>query len=282
MTKRVAMLGEQSRFIAEALAERGYTVTQLGLTDLPAQLIASRPDIVFNALTSTAGRDGRVQGLLELVGVPYTHSGVLASALAANRHQAKIMLRAAGLPVTDHILVDRAEAARGHQMAPPYVVKPIMAGSSEPAILAGRSDERPKRLLAADWRGGEEVMLERFVPGRTLDVVVMGGIALGVSEVIVKENGPELATPAAISPNIYEKLQKMSLKAHETLGCRGVTRTRFRYNDQASGDTGLVCLAVDTQPELSPGAVVPVQAGYAGHRLSELVAWMVEDASCNR
>jgi D-alanine-D-alanine ligase len=282
MAKRVAVLAEGPQpLIADALAERGYTVTQLAPIDLPAQL-ATRPDVVFNALTSTLGHDGRVQGLLELLGIAYTHSGVLASALAAHRHQAKVMLRAAGLPVTDHMIVDRAEAAGEHQMAPPYVVKPLMMGAREPALLVGRTDPPPVQLISADWRGGEEVMVERFVPGRTLDVAVMGGIALSVSETLVKENGPELAVPAAISPNIYEKLQKMSLKAHETLGCRGVTRTRFRYNELASGETGLVCLAVDTQPELLPGASVAAQALYAGHAFSELVAWMVEDASCNR
>lgn len=284
MSKRVAVLCEQwqPHHLAELLTERGYGVSQISPTDLPAQLSANRADVVLNALTSTLGRDGRVQGVLELLGIPYTHSGVLASALAANRHQAKIVLRAAGLPVTDHLIVERAEAARAHQMQPPYVVKPVAAGTGEAAIPVGRNDAPPSQVLSEGWRGGEEVMIERFVPGRTLHVAVMGGIALGVSEAVVRENGAGLNTPAAISPNIYEKLQKMGLKAHEALGCRGVTRTSFRYNDQASGESGLVCLGIDTQPGLSPEAPVPAQALYAGHSLRELVTWMVEDASCNR
>jgi D-alanine-D-alanine ligase len=231
-----------------------------------------------------------MQGLLELLGIPYTHSGVLATALAANRHQAKIMLRAVGVPVTDHLLVARAEAAQGHQMPPPYVVKPAMAGTGPaPIAVLGAHDQPPETLLDGPWQAVEAVMVERYVPGRSLSVAVMGDVALGVSEWPAgeaEEADPpakiQLLTPARTSPNIYEKLQKISLKAHEVLGCRGVTEVAFRLDDRAAGESGLVCLGVNTQPSLGAQSPVPEQARYAGHSFADQLAWMVEDASCNR
>lgn len=292
MSRHVALLAAPGPSpVAAALAAGGYRVSRVAPgRDLAAQLAAVAPDVVFNGLSDALGRSGRVQAILELLAIPYTHSGLLPTALALDRHRAKIMFRAAGLPVTDHLIVDRAEAARTHQLPPPYVVKSLAGASAEPAILVlGEREPPPPRLLAADWGGGEQVMVERYLPGRTLGVAVMGDVALTVSEIVRDAPGGaaaaspnQLATPARTSPNIYEKLRKMSLKAHEVLGCRGVTRTTFRCNDLASGDTGLVCLEIDTQPDLTPGALVPEQARFVGHSYTELVAWMVEDASCSR
>ena len=290
MSKHIAVLAaplEDTSGFAATLTDAGYRVsTIVADANVVTALRASAVDVVFNA----ADRSGRVQGLLELLAIPYTHSGVLASALAANRHQAKIVLRAASVPVTDHLIVGREEAARQHQMAPPYVVKTIAGGTAVAAFaVVGERETPPSLLLDGDWRGGEEVMIERYAAGRTLEVVVMGDVALAVSESLPagSEGGGgmakiQLITPAQISPNIYEKLQKIALTAHEVLGCRSVTRVSFRYDGRASGDSGVVCLGVDALPSLRPEAPLSEQARYAGHSFADLVAWMVEDASCNR
>jgi len=286
-SKHVAVLaGPDAAACGAALREAGYRVTEIAAGhELPATLDRLKPDAVFRT-----GRpdDGRIAGVLELLGIPYTHSGLLSTALAVDRHQAKIMFRAAGLPVTDHVVVARVEAAHAHQLPPPYVVKPVAVGSGpSPVVVRSEREMPPQQILEERWGGSEAVMIERFVPGRTLAVAVMGDVALAVSEVVTDQPSGEapriqVLTPAQISPNIYENLQKMSLKAHEVLGCRGVTRTSFRCNDQASGDSGVVLLELETQPDLSPAGVVAEQAGLAGHSLRDLVAWMVEDASCNR
>lgn len=279
--------------IAGLLLAAGYRVSVLAAdADLTANLLRLAPEAAFMALGRSRG--GRLAGVLETLRIPYTHTGVLGSALAANRHQAKIVLRAAGLPVTDHVVAARAEAAHTHQMQPPYVVKPVEAGAGVGLVVVRSEREPPPAvLLEAAWAASEAVMIERFVPGRTLGVAVMGDVALGVSEVVSAAPAPagagptpkmreEVVTPAEISPNIYEKLQKMSLKAHDVIGCRGVTRISFRWDGRASGDTGLVLLDVDTQPALAATALLPEQARFAGHSLADLVVWMVEDASCNR
>ena len=283
------------RECAAALRNAGYRVTEVDVDrDIYNVLTALRPDVVFNALHGTFGESGIMQGLLELLEVPYTHSGVLASALAMDKHQAKIMFKAAGIPVTDHLIVSRAEVARSHVMAPPYVVKPIADGSSFGVfIVKADQSHPPQELLREDWNGGEEVMVERYIPGRELTCAVMGDVALGVTEIVTDlafynyeakyaKGGSLHIIPAQIQPKIYDKVQKMSLKAHAALGCRGVSRTDFRYNDRAGEDGELVCLEINTQPGMTDTSLVPEQAKYAGHPFEELVAWMVEDASCNR
>ena len=280
---------------AQALRNAGYEVTELDVgRDVANVLQELRPDVAFNALHGAFGESGMMQGLLELLEIPYTHSGVLASALAMDKHQAKIMFKAAGIPVTDHLILDRAEVARAHAMPPPYVVKPIADGSSFGVfIVKADQSHPPQEILREDWVGGEEVMVERYIPGRELTCAVMGGVALAVTEIITDlsfynyeakyaEGGSRHIIPAEISPNIYEKVQKISLKAHEVLGCRGVTRTDFRFNDRAGGDGELVCLEINTQPGMTPTSLVPEQARYVGHSFEDLVSWMVEDASCNR
>jgi D-alanine-D-alanine ligase len=280
---------------AAALRRAGYRVTEVDVgRDIANVLVELKPDVAFNALHGPFGESGMIQGLLELLQIPYTHSGVLASALAMDKHQAKIMLKAAGIPVTDHVIVSRPEAARSHVMAPPYVIKPIAEGSSFGVFIvkAGVSHP-PQEILREDWNCGEEVMVERFIPGRELTCAVMGDVALGVTEIVTDlsfynyeakyaANGSRHIIPADLKPKIYDKVQKLSLAAHAALGCRGVTRCDFRYNDAAGEDGELVCLEINTQPGMTPTSLAPEQAAHAGHSYEELVAWMVEDASCNR
>jgi D-alanine-D-alanine ligase len=306
MTKHVAMLMggwsnerevslSSGRGCAAALRRGGYEVTEVDVGRDIAQVLADLgPDVAFNSLHGTFGESGMMQGLLELMEIPYTHSGVLASALAMDKHQAKIVFKAVGIPVTDHILVPRQEVARAHVMAPPYVVKPVADGSSF-GIFIVKADQShpPQEILREDWNGGEELMVERFIPGRELTCAVMGDVALGVTEIVTdlafynyeakySHGGSKHIIPAPISSKIYDKVQKMSLKAHAALGCRGVSRTDFRYNDAAGPDGELVCLEINTQPGMTETSLVPEQALHAGHSFEELVAWMVEDASCNR
>jgi D-alanine-D-alanine ligase len=280
---------------AEALRRAGYTVTEIDVGfDIAERLREVKPDVVFNALHGRYGEDGTIQGVLEFLRIPYTHSGVLASALAMDKHQAKIMLKAAGIPVTDHVIASRAEIGRAHVMQPPYVVKPVADGSSV-GILIVKADQShpPQEILGAEWKGGEDLMVERYIPGRELTCAVMGDVALGVTEIVTDlafynyeakytEGGSHHVLPAQISSKIYDKVQKMSLKAHAALGCRGVSRTDFRFNDQAGPDGELVCLEINTQPGMTPLSLAPEQARFAGHSFEEMVAWMVEDASCNR
>ena len=306
MTKHVALLqgglsNERSVSLASgkacavALRNAGYRVTELDVGfDVAERLREIGPDVVFNALHGPYGEDGTIQGVLEFLRIPYTHSGVLASSLAMNKHQAKIMFKAAGIPVTDHTIVHRAEVARQHVMEPPYVIKPVSDGSSVGVfIVKADQSHPPQEILREDWNAGEEVMVERFIGGRDLTCAVMGDVALGVTEMITDlgfynfeakyaKGGSSHIIPAQIEPKIYDKVQKMALKAHTALGCRGVTRTDFRFNDQAGKDGELVCLEINTQPGMTETSLVPEQAQHAGHSFEELVAWMVEDASCNR
>lgn len=280
---------------AAALRNAGYTVTEVDVgRDIANVLLKLKPDVAFNALHGPFGESGMIQGLLELMQIPYTHSGVLASALAMDKHQAKIVMKAAGIPVTDHVIVSRGEAAHAHVMATPYVIKPIADGSSFGVhIVKQGANQPPQEILREDWNSGEEVMVERFIPGRELTCAVMGNVALGVTEIVTDlsfynyeakyaKGGSVHIIPAQLQPKIYDKVQKLSLAAHAALGCRGVTRSDFRFNDAAGPDGELVCLEINTQPGMTETSLVPEQALHAGHSYEELVAWMVEDASCNR
>jgi D-alanine-D-alanine ligase len=280
---------------ANALRNAGYRVTEVDVgRDVAEVLRELKPDAVFNALHGPFGESGMIQGVLELLQIPYTHSGVLASALAMNKHQAKIVFKSVGIPVTDHIIADRADVARAHVMEPPYVVKPIADGSSFGVfIVKAGTTHPPQELLREDWTMGEAVMVERYIPGRELTCAVMGDVALGVTEIVTDlafynyeakyaAGGSKHIVPAPVQPKIYDKVQKMALKAHAALGCRGVSRTDFRFNDRAGEDGELVCLEINTQPGMTETSLVPEQARHAGHSFEELVTWMVEDASCNR
>lgn len=282
---------------ADALEGEGYRITRIDVgRDLAERLQALRPDVCFNALHGKWGEDGCVQGLLELLEIPYTHSGVLASALAMHKERAKIVLDHAGVAVASSKVVSRAEAARAHVMEPPYVIKPVAEGSSVGVYIV-RQDQAhpPQELTSADWTLGEELMVERFIPGRELTCAVMGDTALGVIEILPAEGlafydyeakyapgGSKHVLPAEISPNVYQLVQKLSLVAHTALGCRGVSRADFRYDDTPSGNGELVCLEVNTQPGMTSTSLVPELAAHAGWAFGEFLRWIVEDASCNR
>jgi D-alanine-D-alanine ligase len=279
---------------AAALERSGYRVTKIDVDrNLAQRLDEVKPDVVFNALHGRFGEDGTVQGMLEIMGIPYTHSGVLASSVAMDKHQSKVMFKSAGIPVTDHVIAHREDVAAKHAMPPPYVVKPVADGSSVGVFIVKHGQTHPpQEILRTDWNGGDQLMVERYIPGRELTCAVMGGVALGVTEIVTdlhfynyeakyQEGGSKHIIPAPISSNIYQNVQKLALKAHEVLGCRGVTRTDFRFMESANGGE-LICLEINTQPGMTPTSLVPELAQHAGHSYEELVTWMVEDASCNR
>jgi D-alanine-D-alanine ligase len=282
---------------AEALEGEGYKVTKVDVgRDVAADLAKIKPDVCFNALHGRYGEDGCIQGLLETMGIPYTHSGVLASALAMHKERAKAIMREAGIPVAESRVVLRAEAAKAHVMPPPYVIKPPAEGSSVGVYIV-REDQAnpPQELTASDWALGEELMIERFIPGRELTCAVMGDEALGVIEIRPAEGlsfydyeskyapgGSIHVLPAPLKPNVYQLVQKLSVAAHRALGCRGVSRSDFRFDDRPEGTGELICLEVNTQPGMTSTSLVPELAAYGGRSFGELVRWIVEDASCNR
>ncbi|MEC9367592.1 MAG: D-alanine--D-alanine ligase [Pseudomonadota bacterium] len=281
---------------ADALESVGYRVTRVDAgRDLAQQLNRIKPDVCFNALHGRWGEDGCVQGILEVLDIPYTHSGVLASALAMHKERAKTVLRAAGVPVAESRIVSRAEAAKAHVMEPPYVIKPVSEGSSVGVFIV-REDQKhpPQQLTASDWTFPEELMVERYIPGRELTCAVMGEEALGVIEILPAEGlsfydyeakyapgGSKHVLPAEILPDVYQLVRNLSVAAHSALGCRGISRSDFRF-DERSGSRGLVCLEVNTQPGMTATSLVPELAQHAGWTFGELVRWIVEDASCNR
>ncbi len=282
---------------ADALEGDGYRVTRLDVgQDVAARLAEIGPDVCFNALHGRYGEDGCIQGLLETMGIPYTHSGVLASALAMHKERAKSVLRDGGVPVAESLVVSRTEAAKAHVMKPPYVIKPPAEGSSVGVYIV-REDQAhpPQELTSSDWTLGEEVMVERFIPGRELTCAVMGDEALGVIEIRPAQGlafydyqskyapgGSIHVLPAPLKPNVYQLVQKLSVAAHRALGCRGVSRSDFRYDDRPEGTGKLICLEVNTQPGMTSTSLVPELASHAGRSFGELVRWIVEDASCNR
>jgi D-alanine-D-alanine ligase len=279
---------------AAALRGEGFDVVEIDPgEDLSRQLIDAKPDAVFNALHGRWGEDGCVQGLLELLRIPYTHSGVLASALAMHKQRTKDVYRAAGLPVVNSIVVDRREAAARHLMEPPYVVKPVNEGSSVGVFIIRKGDNRPPEALGSDtWNLSSEMMVEEFVPGRELTVAVMGGRALAVTEITTAlefydyeakyaAGGSIHTLPAKVPAHVNEDAMRLAERAHAVLGCRGVSRTDFRYDDTA-GKHRLVLLETNTQPGMTSTSLVPEQAAFAGFSYGALCRWMVEDASCDR
>ena len=275
---------------AAALRQEGYRVVEIDAgPDLAQALIEAKPDVVFNALHGRWGEDGCVQGLLEWLGIPYTHSGVLASALAMDKRRAKQVFRAAGLPVAEGLLASREEVRASHPMPPPYVVKPNNEGSSVGVYLVHDRANGPPQLSEAM---PEQVMVEAFVPGRELTVTVMGDRALTVTDILTdgwydydakyKPGGSRHVVPAEIPREIFDLCLEHALSAHVALGCRGVSRTDLRW-DEARGPAGLVLLETNTQPGMTPTSLSPEQAtAAAGLSFGAFCRWMVEDASCNR
>ncbi len=283
--------------VARGLTDGGYRVTTIDVRRDAGALIAAlqpRPDVVFNALHGRYGEDGCVQGVLELIGVPYTHSGVMASALAMDKPTAKRLFAAAGLRCPEGIVIDRADLARGEAMARPYVVKPVNEGSSVGVRIVRPGDNLPPFEVAAGPDHQGQVLVERFIPGRELTVTVMGDRALAVTELKPKSGFYDYANkytagrtehlvPAALPPAVYEAALETALKAHRALGCRGVSRADLRYDDSdaSGGPERLYLLEINTQPGLTPLSLVPEQAAYCGIGFSALVAWMVENARCD-
>lgn len=277
------------RECAAALRDAGLDVIEVdaGL-DLVARLQEINPDVVFNALHGRWGEDGCVQGLLEWLRIPYTHSGVLASALAMDKQRSKEAFKQAGLPVVESVIADKVEVSKRHVMEPPYVVKPNNEGSSVGIYIVNEGANTPPQLAATM---PDEVMVETFAPGREMTTTVMGDRALGVTDIITDgwydyeakyaEGGSRHEVPANIPQEIYDACMDYAVRAHQALGCRGVSRTDFRW-DESRGLDGLIILEVNTQPGMTPTSLSPEQAELIGMSFADFCAWMVEDASCDR
>jgi D-alanine-D-alanine ligase len=304
MTKHVAVLMggwsaerevslRSGKACADALDRLGYRVTAIDAgRDVAAALTTANPDVALNVLHGRPGEDGTLQGVLEILGIPYTHSGVLSSAVAMHKGYAKAIFRAAGIPVAEDIVASRLEAAKQHLMAPPYVIKPMAEGSSVGVFIVTEDQPHPpQELYREDWAFGEEILIERYIPGKELTCAVIGDRALDVIDIVpatafydyeakYAAGGSRHVLPAQILPNVYQEVRRLALAAHSALGCRGVSRADFRYDDRGTGE--LVCLEVNTQPGMTETSLVPELAAYAGITFDELVQWMVEDASTNR
>lgn len=277
------------RECAAALRGEGYDVIEMDAgRDLAERLKEAAPDVVFNALHGRWGEDGCVQGLLEWLQIPYTHSGVYSSALAMDKERTKDAYRAAGLPVAASRLAGKAEVMARHVLEPPYVVKPYNEGSSVGVYLVHEAANGPPQL-SGDMP--ETVMVEAYVPGRELTTTVMGDRALGVTEILTEgwydydakysEGGSRHVCPAELPEDITQLCLDYALRAHEVLGCRGVSRTDYRW-DESRGAEGLLLLETNTQPGMTPTSLSPEQAKQQGMSFGQFCAWMVEDASCAR
>jgi len=277
------------RECAAALRDAGFDAVEVEASrDLCARLTELKPDVVFNALHGRWGEDGCVQGMLEWLRIPYTHSGVLASALAMDKERTKAAYRAAGLPVAESVLARREDVRARHVMPPPYVVKPYNEGSSVGVYLVHEAANGPPALSDAM---PEMVMVEAYVPGRELTVTVMGERSLTVTDILTegwydydakyKPGGSRHVVPAEVPPEIFDACKDHALRAHRVLGCRGISRTDFRW-DAARGLAGLVLLETNTQPGMTPTSLSPEQARVAGISFPDLCRWLVEDASCDR
>jgi len=277
------------RMCAAALRDAGFQVVEVDAgQDLAQHLADLRPDVVFNALHGRWGEDGCVQGMLEWLKIPYTHSGVLSSALAMDKQRTKDVYRAHGLPVVESVLASKADVRAGHMLAPPYVVKPFNEGSSVGVWIVESDNNGPPQL---DDAMPDLVMVEAFAPGRELTTSVLGDRALTVTDIVTEgwydydakymAGGSRHVVPAAVPPEIFDACMDYAVRAHQVLGCRGLSRTDFRW-DEARGLDGLVLLETNTQPGMTPTSLSPEQAATCGISFPELCRWLVEDASCQR
>jgi D-alanine-D-alanine ligase len=283
------------RACADALTRLGYRVTRIDVgRDIATVLGTVKPDVALNVLHGRPGEDGTLQGMLEILAIPYSHSGVMASAVAMQKDIAKVLFRAAGVPVAEGLVASRLEVAKAHPMPPPYVIKPIAEGSSVGVFIVAEDHAHPpQELTRDDWAFGDRVIVEKFIPGKELTCAVIGDEALGVIEIVptvrfydyeakYAPGGSKHLLPAPVSPIVYQLVRRLALAAHRALGCRGVSRADFRYDDRIEGTGGLVCLEVNTQPGMTETSLVPELAAHAGISFDELARWMVEDASLNR
>ncbi|MEX0815466.1 MAG: D-alanine--D-alanine ligase [Dongiaceae bacterium] len=278
--------------VAKGLRAAGYHVTTVDVQRDVVRLAAAlqpRPDVVFNALHGRYGEDGCVQGVLDLMGLPYTHSGLLASALAMDKPMAKRLFAAVGIPCPEGSVADRAALRAGDIMARPYVVKPINEGSSVGVRIVRAGDNLP---ADTDWPGGNQVLVERYIPGRELTVGVMGDRPLAVTELRPEADFYDYQAkytagkathliPAPLPAAVSYEAMRLALLAHQTLGCRGVSRADLRYDDTAGEPGRLYLLEVNTQPGMTPISLVPEQAAHVGMTFTELVTWIVENAQCD-
>jgi D-alanine-D-alanine ligase len=295
--EREVSLRSGAFFVTHAAAE-GFRVTPVDVDKNIANVLSDlRPDVVLNGLHGRFGEDGTIQGLLEILGIPYSHSGVLASALAIRKDRAKTVVAAAGVGVAHGVTLSRFDAAKKHALPTPYVLKPVDEGSSVGIVIVKQGREHPPQEIArADWPCGDLLLAEPFIAGRELTCAVISGRnepgrSLGVTEIRAStgefydyeakyaKGGSVHICPAEIKPNIYRQIEEWSLTAHQAIGCRGVSRSDFRYDDAT--DT-LVWLEVNTQPGMTETSLVPELAAHAGMSFGGLVRWMVEDASCDR
>ena len=281
---------------AAALEREGYQVTQIDVDrNLAAKLREVSPDVCFNALHGRYGEDGCVQGLLECLGIPYTHSGVLSSALAMHKERAKDVMGPAGVPIADAEVVTRRDAMSRHVLAPPYVVKPVAEGSSVGVIIVEVGANGPPAKIGETGSPDDLLMVERYIPGRELTCAMIGDFITDVIEIKPLKGlefydyeakyapgGSQHVLPADLSPDVYQLVRKYTIAACRALGCRGAARADFRYDDTADGAGELICLEVNTQPGMTETSLVPELAQHAGWSFGELVRWLVEDASCNR
>lgn len=280
---------------ADALERCGYQVSRIDVDrNIGSVLAQLRPDAALVMLHGHPGEDGTIQGVLETLAIPYTHSGVLASALAMNKDLAKTVMKAAGVPVPEGLTLTRAEIAKGHVMEPPYVIKPVADGSSVGVFIVTKEHAHPpQELFRDDWSYGDRLLVEKYVPGKELTCAVVKGEPTGVIEIVptvrfydyeakYSPGASKHILPASLLPFVYQEVRRLALAAHVALGCRGVSRADFRFDDRIEGTGGLVCLEVNTQPGMTETSLVPELAAYAGITFDELVQWMVEDASLGR
>lgn len=278
--------------MAEAARKSGFDVVEIDATrQLAQQLEQAKPDVALNALHGPWGEDGCVQGILEIMGIPYTHSGVLASALAMNKDKSRAVYAQHGLDIAEGGMFDVELLAKDHIYEPPYVIKPIAEGSSFGVFIVRAGANRPpKELMDGTWKFGRQALVEKFIPGRELTVGVMGDRAMAVTEITTlreyydfdakyQAGGSRHVLPADLPNAVTEAALDASLRAHKALGCRGVTRSDFRYDEKAGR---LVILETNTQPGMTPTSLIPEQAAHMGIDYPSLVRWMIEDASCPR
>jgi D-alanine-D-alanine ligase len=280
---------------AEALETQGYKVTRVDVQRDVAEVLARlKPDLAFNVLHGRPGEDGTIQGILEILRIPYTHSGVLASALAMDKPVAKQVMAAAGIPIPEGRVVSRAEAAKAHALTRPYVLKPVAEGSSVGVFIVTEEHAHPpQELTRPDWAFGDELLAEKFIAGLELTCAVLGERALGVIEIEpatrfydyeakYAPGGSRHILPARIGPDVYERVRRLSLEAHRALGCRGVTRADFRFDNRPGKSGELVCLEVNTQPGMTETSLVPEMAAHEGMSFAALAKWIAEDATLDR
>jgi D-alanine-D-alanine ligase len=280
---------------ADALERQGHRVSRIDVgRDIATVLTDLAPDVALNMLHGRPGEDGTIQGMLEILGIPYTHSGVLASSLAMQKDLSKAVFRAAGIPVAEGIVTTRFEAAKSHLLSPPYVIKPIAEGSSVGVFIVTEAHAHPpQELYRDDWPYGDRVIIETYIAGKELTCAVVKDEPTDVIEIVptvrfydyeakYAPGGSKHLLPADLLPNVYQEVRRLTLAAHHALGCRGVSRADFRYDDGMAGISGLICLEVNTQPGMTETSLVPELAAHAGITFEELVQWMVDDASLNR